>query len=131
MRNTQYTLVSEGARPGAQGGAAPSGWQLFDVIADPAQSKDIAAEKPEVVAKLKAAYDGWWASLKGQYDVNEAVLGPKLNPFAELYWKQFGGGPTEADYQRMDPEKAKTFEAGRGKAASTKGKGKGKGKAGG
>ena len=101
------------------------------MIADPAQSKDIAAEKPEVVAKLKAAYDGWWASLKGQYDVNEAVLGPKLNPFAELYWKQFGGGPTEADYQRMDPEKAKTFEAGRGKAASTKGKGKGKGKAGG
>ena len=31
------------------------------------------------------------------------AVGPKLNPFAELYWKQFGGGPTEEDYKRMDP----------------------------
>ena len=121
VRNTQYTLVCEGGRPAAK--AAPDArWQLFDVIADPAQSRDIAAEKPEVVAKFKAAYDGWWASLKGQYDVNEAALGPKLNPFAELYWKQFGGGPTAADYERMDPARARTFEAGRTrKAAKEKG----------
>lgn len=114
-RNTQYTLVSEGGRGPAAGNAEPK-WQLFDVIADPAQSKDIAAEKPDVVVKLQAAYDAWWSSLKGQYDVNEDALGPKLNPFAEMYWKQFGGGPTEEDYQRMDPAKARTFEAGRGKA---------------
>ncbi len=41
--------------------------------------------------------------------------GPRLNPFAEEYWKQFGGGPTEADYARMDPEKAWSFETGRAK----------------
>ena len=121
VRNTQYTLVREAARAGAKAQDAPA-WQLFDVIADPAQSKDIAAAKPGVVAELKAAYDGWWASLKGQYDVNEAALGPKLNPFAELYWKQFGGGPTAADYERMDPAKARTFESGRGKTAKGKGK---------
>jgi arylsulfatase len=45
--------------------------------------------------------------------VNEKVVGPKLNPFAELYWKQFGGGPTEADYKRMDP--ARALEAPEGK----------------
>lgn len=132
VRNTQYTLVSEagGARTAkakAKGkaknaDAAPAAagpkWQLFDVIADPGQTRDIAAEKPDVMEKLKAAYDQWWASLKGQYDVNENVIGPKLNPFAERYWKQFGGGPTEQDYKRMDPEKAMSFETGRGKAAA-------------
>jgi arylsulfatase len=25
--------------------------------------------------------------------VNEDAKGPKVNPFKELYWKQFGGGP--------------------------------------
>ena len=34
--------------------------------------------------------------------VNEKTLGPKLNPFAVWYWVQFGG-PTAADYDRMDP----------------------------
>jgi arylsulfatase len=119
VRNTQYTLVSEAGRGQAAAQAVPK-WQLFDVVADPGQTNDIAAEKPEVVAQLSAAYDKWWASLKGQYDVNEAAMGPKLNPFAEMYWKQFGGGPTEADYERMNPEKAKTFETGRAKGKAKK-----------
>ena len=28
--------------------------------------------------------------------VNEDAVGPAVNPFKELYWKQFGGGPDEA-----------------------------------
>lgn len=124
IRNAQYTLVSEGAGrgPKAKAGNAAAGpkWQLFDVLADPAQSRDIAAEKPEVVTSLSAEYDRWWASLKGQYDINEAALGPKLNPFAEIYWKQFGGGPNAADFERMNPERAKTFENGRAKAPRKK-----------
>ena len=126
VRNTQYTLVSEtGRSPHAAKTAespAPAAagprWQLFDVIADPGQTKDIAAESPEVVQNLSAAYDAWWTSLKGQYDLNENAYGPRLNPFAEIYWKQFGGGPTPADLERMDPERAKTFEGGRRKAAA-------------
>jgi arylsulfatase A-like enzyme len=115
VRNTRYTLVREVARVAPKAAPIESAWQLFDVIADPAQSKDIAAQNPEVVQKLKAAYDDWWSSLKGQYDVNEKAIGPKLNPFAEIYWKQFGGGPTEADYERMNPAKAKDFEKRRAK----------------
>ena len=116
VRDTRYTLVSEGGRRGPKAQAAPGNkpnWQLFDVIEDPAQSKDIAAEKPEVVARLSATYDKWWESLRGQIDLNEKAIGPKLNPFAERFWKQFGGGPTEADYQRMDPMRAMTIERGR------------------
>ncbi len=120
VRNSRYTLVSEGQNPSAN-------WQLFDVLADPAQSKNIAADNPDVVKQLNGVYDQWWASLKGQYDINEAAIGPKLNPFAEKYWKQFGGGPTDADYARMDPNKALTFENAR--TGNPKGKGKGKAKA--
>lgn len=121
VRNTQFTLVRE-AQPQAK-------WQLFDVIADPGQTKDISKEKPEIVQVLSEEYDAWWASLKGQYDINEKAMGPKLNPFAELYWKQFGGGPTPQDLERMDPARALTFEAGRAKGkGDAKGKAKGKGK---
>jgi arylsulfatase len=35
--------------------------------------------------------------------VNEDAIGPKINPFKERYWKQFGGGPDEALLQQMDP----------------------------
>ncbi len=36
--------------------------------------------------------------------VNENVIGPKMNPFKELYWKQFGGGPDEKLLKRMEPK---------------------------
>lgn len=117
VRNTQYTLVRESA-PNAE-------WQLFDVTKDPAQSQDISAAHPEVVQVLKEEYDAWWTSLKGQYDIHEQAIGPKLNPFAELYWKQFGGGPTPEDLQRMDPQRAFTFEASRAKGKGKKGEAKG------
>ena len=112
VRNERYTLVREGGRnPKAK--KVASSWQLFDVINDPGQTTNIADQQPGVVTKLSAVYDEWWASLKGQVSLNEDALGPKLNPFAEKYWRQFGGGPTEEDFKRMDPNRAKTFEAGR------------------
>ncbi|MFM8471646.1 MAG: arylsulfatase [Limisphaerales bacterium] len=100
VRNTRWQLISP------NGGAQPK-WQLYDVKADPGQQTDVAAQHPEVVKQLAAAYDQWWSDCQPLL-VNEKVLGPKLNPFAELYWKQFGGGPTEADYQRMDPTKSRS-----------------------
>ena len=36
------------------------GKELYDLSSDPEQRKDIAAEHPEVVAKLRAEYDTWW-----------------------------------------------------------------------
>jgi arylsulfatase len=114
VRNTRYTLVSEAGNGPKAAGKTPK-WQLFDVIADPGQKTDIASEKPEIASQLSKVYDQWWTSLHGQVSLNENAFGPKLNPFAEKYWKQFGGGPTAEDYQRMDPAKALTFEAGREK----------------
>lgn len=67
-------------------------WQLFDVQADPGEKSDIAAKHPQVVAQLDAEYDRWWTSILPQL-VNEDAVGPDVNPFKALYWKQFGGGP--------------------------------------
>jgi arylsulfatase A-like enzyme len=115
IRTTKYHLVSEGAGTAKGKKAAVQSWQLFDVKADPAESKNIAAEKPEIVKSMLADYEAWWGSLTGQIDLNEKAVGPKLNPFAEEYWAQFGGGPSEADLKRMDPQAAFSFENKRAK----------------
>ena len=35
--------------------------------------------------------------------VSETAVGPRLNPFAESFWQQFGGSPTPEQLRRMDP----------------------------
>ena len=41
-----------------------NGEQLFDIRQDPQQSQNVATEHPEVVGKLRQAYEGWWKSLE-------------------------------------------------------------------
>ena len=43
--------------PGVATGDAPKALQLFDLAADPAEQRDVAAANPEVVARLKRAFD--------------------------------------------------------------------------
>ena len=64
----------------------------------------LIAQHPEVVAKLRATYDQWWSDVQPLL-VNENVTGPSIDPFLELYCKQFDGSPTAADLKRMDPNK--------------------------
>lgn len=35
--------------------------QLFDLAADPGEKKDLAAERPDVLASLRADLDAWYA----------------------------------------------------------------------
>jgi len=37
-----------------------NGWQLYDMVDDPAEAKDVASEKPGVLDKLRTAYDAWF-----------------------------------------------------------------------
>ena len=85
VRNSRWHLVCVSKSGDKQ-------WQLFDVKADPGEKNDVAAVHPDVVKELDTAYDTWWDSVQPQL-VNENAVGPKVNPFKELYWKQFGGGP--------------------------------------
>jgi arylsulfatase A-like enzyme len=69
-------------------------WQLFDVEMSREEKVNVAGEHAEVVVKLGGEFEKWWTSVQPQL-VNEKVEGAKVNPFKELYWKQFGGGPDE------------------------------------
>jgi arylsulfatase len=82
VRNTRYTLVC----PSGKGQRA---WELYDVLADPGQKQNILADHPDVVRELETYYDRWWESILPCL-VNEDAVGPPINPFKELYWKQFG-----------------------------------------
>jgi arylsulfatase len=62
---------------------------LYDVAADRSESKDIATEHPEIVARLREVYDKWWQETVPLL-VNEDVIAPMENPFKVMYRKQFG-----------------------------------------
>ena len=74
----------------------PTSWELYDVSADPGEQQNLAGRHPDIVARLSAAYDGWWQSVQPDL-VNENVDGPAENPFKVAYERQFGTRPTAAD----------------------------------
>ena len=98
VRTPRWHLVS------ADGTNTPR-WQLFDVSGDPGETTDVAAANPDVMRELSLAFEMWWASIQVGL-VNETARGPRLNPFKERYWRQFGGGPTEQEKRLMDPEQS-------------------------
>ncbi|MFH1267933.1 MAG: arylsulfatase [Planctomycetota bacterium] len=52
------------------------GGQLYDIDQDPGQKRDIAADHPEVVQRLREAYEAWWADVSPGFDsYSEIVLG--------------------------------------------------------
>lgn len=88
IQNSRFTLVNNS--------------ELYDLTTDPGETKNVIEEHPQVVATLRAAYDQWWNEVQPLL-VNENATGPAINPFQELYYKQFGGSPTPEDLKRMDP----------------------------
>ncbi|MBL9134983.1 MAG: arylsulfatase [Verrucomicrobiales bacterium] len=97
VRTTRWHLVS------ANGGTSPR-WELFDVESDPGERTDVASIHPEVRTHLSDQFENWWRSIQPAL-VNENAVGPRVNPFKERYWRQFGGGPSDEDLRQMDPAK--------------------------
>ncbi len=91
IQNSRFTLVNN--------------VELYDLKADPGETRNIITEHPEVVSKFRTAYDQWWQDVQPYFE-NENAVGPKINPMKALYWQQFGGGPDEALLKRMDPSTA-------------------------
>ncbi|PAY16799.1 arylsulfatase [Rhodopirellula sp. SM50] len=63
--------------------------ELYDITNDPSETTDVASAKPDVVARLRQAFDQWWDSALPMM-VNEglpSVKGPN-QPFAIRYEKQ-------------------------------------------
>lgn len=68
-------------------------WALYDLPADPGEKTDVAALHPDIVKRIDAEYDRWWAEVLPLLD-NENAPQPAVNPYHEQYWKQFNGpGP--------------------------------------
>jgi arylsulfatase len=100
VRDSRWAMVNPNGKPLAKG-ETPS-WQLYDLKSDYGQNRDVASQHPGIVMEMQDAIDKWWQECRPKM-INEQASGPKLNPFAVRYWNQFGGGPTESDYKRMDP----------------------------
>ncbi len=97
IQNRRFTLVNNR--------------ELYDLESDPGETRNVSATYPEETEKLRQAYDQWWADIQPML-VNEDAQGPKMNPFKELYWKQFGGGPDARLLQEMNPADAGTGRQG-------------------
>lgn len=71
---------------------------LYDLAADPGETKDLSGAQPEMLARLAKAYDAWWEEILPCLENEGAqATAPKVNPFKALYWKQYGGpGPNQA-----------------------------------
>ena len=81
MRSARYSMVnSDGAH---------KKWELYDLRSDPGEQQDVAAEHPDVVRTMDAAYDKWWEEVLPLLE-NENAVGPKIPPYQESYRKQYG-----------------------------------------
>ena len=74
VRSQEYRMAYERGR-----------WQLYDMVADPGQKKDIARERPGVLGKLRSAYESWFRDVtKEGFDPLPFQLGHKKWPRVEL-----------------------------------------------
>ena len=80
IRNSRYHLVN----------AVGKGekWELFDLQNDPEEMKNIIENNTPIADSLRTQFDTWWQEIQPDL-VNEMAVGPAINPFKELYWKQF------------------------------------------
>ena len=77
--------------------------ELYDLQADPGERQDLADRHPEVVSRLRAAYDAWWTEVLPETEANDRALGTYLNPFKQRYWDQFDLPRDPELMNRMDP----------------------------
>ena len=48
-------------------GAVSDRPQLYDLDADPGEARDVAADHPDVVVRLTAAYAGWFSEVEAEW----------------------------------------------------------------
>jgi arylsulfatase len=61
--------------------------ELYDLIADPGETRNVMELFPDEVEKMRQAYDRWWVEAQ-EGMVNEDAVGPKENPFKVAFVKQ-------------------------------------------
>lgn len=59
-----------------------NGLELYDIVSDPGQTEDVAAQHPDIVQRLRAEYEEWWSDLSASFedDVRIAIGTEAANP---------------------------------------------------
>lgn len=74
VRTQQYRAVFE-----------RKGWQLYDMVDDPGETKDLTGEQPEILGKLRAAYDAWFEDVtRAGFDPIPVPVGCPERPLVVL-----------------------------------------------
>jgi arylsulfatase/arylsulfatase A len=80
-------------------------FELFDMQADPYETRDVVSEHADIAAKLKAEYEAWFADVGStrpdNYAAPRIILGTKQEPTTVLSrqdWRGAGWGPLEVGY---------------------------------
>jgi len=81
VRTQRWRLIWE------NNSAGESDFELYDISQDPFQKQEVASEYPEVVKKLKTAYNQWWNKTTPLM-VNENRQYPEEYPLHIRYQKQ-------------------------------------------
>ena len=65
---------------------------LYDLVTDPGQQRDVSANQPEIVAKLRAAYARWWKDVEPWTTKRSAIIvgDDRENPSTLLPSTQYG-----------------------------------------
>jgi len=72
-----------------------NGTELYDIKADPGQTKNVAGEHPDVVERLRKAYEAWWTDVSQRFDEYcEIVLGSEKENPVRLTCHDWHGEPT-------------------------------------
>jgi arylsulfatase/arylsulfatase A len=97
-RESRFKLVqARGTQEGVWRAENDAKFELFDLKSDPAEKTNIAVDHPEVVHRLKAAYDRWFddvSSTRG-YDPPLILVGTDHESPTRLTrqdWRDSGGG---------------------------------------
>ncbi len=61
------------------------GKELYNISTDPKQTNDIAAQHPDVLAKLKSEYESFWADVSSEHDLTSYMaIGSEKSPIVAL-----------------------------------------------
>jgi arylsulfatase A-like enzyme len=95
----------------------PTKWLLFDIQKDPYEMKNVAADNPDVVARLKKRYEAWFKDVESTRHFAPpriAIGSDKENPttLTRQDWRgpQAGWTPKSVGHWDVQVEKAGVFE---------------------
>jgi arylsulfatase A-like enzyme len=115
-RAQKWRLVQP-AGAGAQKLPAKLTFQLYDMVKDPLEQKDVAAQHPDIVAAMRKGYEAWFRDVSATrgYDPPRIHLGTAHEDPVQLTrqdWRgpRAGWGPKDLGHWEVQVAKAGTFD---------------------